>query len=206
MKFIPLESETDDNIRFYYKFSIYIRVVAALTMAWFGVIAPLSSLEGRGFPEPNELQYSEGILKVYTQKVLKGSDYNVLMLKEMTSNKHTEYYCGYSASHYARANWCFTNEEIEPYKGKHAKIGWYYQDRFLWLKNPHPQLVSLQVDGKEVRSYQDTKDLVRRYKKSSIYWYGAISLLTFTAFGFMYYLGLGFGRHCKKAKQERGIM
>ena len=43
-------------------------------------------------------------LKVCTQKILKGFDYNVLSLKDPVSNKHTEYYCGYSARHYARAN------------------------------------------------------------------------------------------------------
>ena len=204
MKFIPLESE--DDIRFHYKFSIYVRVIAVLTVAWFGVIAPLSSLEGRGFPEPHELRYSEGILKVYTQKVLKGSDYNVLTLKDPVSNKYTEYYCGYSASHYARANWCFTDEEIKPYQGKHAKIGWYYQDRFSWLKNSHPQLVSLQIDGKEVRSYQDTKNLVKRDNKPSNYLWSAYVLFTFIACGLMYYMGSGLGKHCKKTQQERGMM
>lgn len=196
----------ENDLHFYYKFSFLIRGIGLFMLIWLGVIGPLSSLEGRGFPEPDELQYSEGILNVSYQKVLKGSDYNVLLLKEQNSNQWTEYYCGYSARHFARANWCFTDEQIEPYKNKHAKIGWYYQDRFLWLKNPHPQLVSLQVDGKEVRSYQDTKDFVKRDNKPSLYIWIVYSIFMCSISIVFYYLGAILGKHCKNRLKERGVV
>lgn len=204
MEQVPLK--TEEEIRDYYSYSVFIRVIAGLSIVWFGILSPLSELGGRGIAELDRVQYSEGILNVSYQKVLKGSDYNVLLLKEQNSNQWTEYYCGYSARHFARANWCFTDEQIEPYKNKHAKIGWYYQDRFLWLKNPHPQLVSLQVDGKEIRSYEQTKNLSERYKKSGVYLEIGLSIFVFIGFGFMYLIGELLGRHCKKMLKEREVV
>ena len=54
----------------------------------------------------------------------------------------------------------------------------------------------LQVDSKEVRSYQDAKNLVRSYK--NLVFIGVVLPVDF-----LYYMASRFGRHCKNATRKK---
>ena len=53
---------------------------------------------------------------------------------------------------------------VEPYLAKRAKVGWYYQSEFLGFKNNIPQLVSLEIDGKYLKTYED---IVKKNKRKN---------------------------------------
>lgn len=158
---------SDAKLKQEYWLVVAMQTILVLTVLWFCILMPLIDYQkGSNLPRPDELHYSEGILKVRKQKVLKGADYEVLSLKSPNKPKFTEYYCGYSARHYARNDDCFfKDKKIEDYIGQQATIGWYYQDRFLWMKNPHPQLVTLSVGDQQLRTYQETKGIIEGKRK-----------------------------------------
>ena len=65
--------------------------------------------------------------------------------------------CSYSAYSTPSTSVCISKKYIEDYIGKKAIFGWYYQTDFFGFHNPIPQLVSINVDGKYIKSYEDTK-------------------------------------------------
>ncbi|MDO4251268.1 MAG: hypothetical protein Q4C68_07135 [Moraxella sp.] len=138
--------------------------------------------KGRDFPKESELQYSEGILKTYSVRTSRGGSNNIIVLTPVGKMAGTEYFCNYSAYTNLITSFCPQNKTLQPYLGKMAKIGWYYQPDFLWLSNPNPQLVTLEVDGEVIRSYADTQRVI----DEQYIWWALILLYGLGIFSFVY--------------------
>lgn len=145
-----------------YFFSIILRIVGITLGLWMAVVRPISSWEGRGFPDESELNYSEGTLKVEWRRTGRASDAHFIVVVPKNTLRGVNYYCSYAAYHDPVTAWCLRKEEIEPYINQQVRVGWYQQKSFLWFDNPHPQLVSLSVNGKTIRSYDDTLNLIQK--------------------------------------------
>lgn len=195
---------SDAKLKQEYWLVVAMQTILVLTVLWLCILMPLIDYQkGSNLPRPDELHYSEGILKVRKQKVLKGADYEVLSLKSPNKPKFTEYYCGYSARHYARNDDCFfKDKKIEDYIGQQATIGWYYQDRFLWMKNPHPQLVTLSVGDQQLRTYQETKGIIDRDRKGVYFDFMVFAVIIGIPCGYLYYI-LARGTRCIREELSR---
>lgn len=126
--------------------------------------------EGRDFPKESEILYAEGMILASTipSASRSGSRVGAMEICETTKECHS-YYCGYSAYHTPSLQSCFDNyKNLKPYHKKQAKVGYYYQKDFLWFHNPHRQMVSLEVEGKVVKSYSGAKKYLERSHKYEI--------------------------------------
>ncbi len=129
---------------------------------WLAVIRPMASWEGRGFPDESELNYSEGTLKVERRRTGRASNAYFIVVVPKNSLRGVTYYCSHAAYHNPATAWCMEEKEIKPYINQQVRVGWYKEKSFLWFDNPHPQLVSLSVNGKTIRSYDDTLNLIKK--------------------------------------------
>lgn len=128
--------------------------------------------EGRDFPKESEILYAEGMILASTipSASRSGSRVGAIEVCENAKECH-RYHCGYSAYHSPALQSCFNHyKNLEPYHKKQAKVGYYYQKDFLWLHNPHRQMVSLEIEGKTLTnySYNDTKLYIKRNHKHKI--------------------------------------
>lgn len=160
-----------------------LRIISILGMSfvtvlsvWLLIIQPMSTKRGRYFPEPSQVQYSEGTLKGYVQRGAKGYQYSILTLTPKGTLKAQPYFCNYAAAHNSTYD-CINWADLQPYLNQPDRIGWYYHPDYLWFHNPHPQLVSLEVAGEMVRSYDDTKNMV--YRKPTLF-LRIFSIVTYT--------------------------
>ena len=118
---------------------------------------------GLSFPQKDELSYSTGKLSLYD---------NVRHTKHLILDVNGEkpvterFSCGHSWFDNGRSSDC-GDRFYDPYLNQEVTIGWYVQDRFLFVKNDMPQMVTLTLDDKVLVSYDDT---VKRIKdKNEIY-------------------------------------
>lgn len=152
---------------------------------WLAVIRPMSSWQGRDFPDESQLNYSEGTLKVERQRTGKASTAYFIVVTPKNSLRGVNYYCSYAAYHDLATAWCLRKEELEPHLDKQVRVGWYKQKSFLWFDNPYPQLVSLSVNGETIRSYDDTLNLIQKHNGRV----GIGNVIMFI-FGFVCFLGI----------------
>lgn len=124
---------------------------------------------GYGLPKENELQFGTGYLKSYSETVVIGSKNNakaylrpvIVLTKSLNVGIGESYHCNYDYG-IRDTSYCFSERTLpKEYNKKFAKIGYYYQKDFLWLKDNRRKLVTLEVNGKTVISYQDTKDKIK---------------------------------------------
>lgn len=144
---------------------------------------------GRDFPNHNELQYTNGILKYHQETAGSRAKYPVTIIN-MFSKEHSkfmDFYCNYSAYMTIGSAECLSKQEILPYLNKQEKIGYYYQKDFLWFSNPNPQLVSLHIDNKIIHSYQDTTNNIQSSRKSFWYFHGVFGIIGLALFIFSDY-------------------
>ncbi len=164
IKLADVKPLSDVKLKQEYRLVIAIQIMLVLSVFWLCIFDHLITFhQGFNLPKADELYYSEGTLNAHTQRGAKGAGYDILLLQSPSKTEFTQYYCGYSARHYARTDHCFDIKKIKPYNGQRATIGWYYQERFLWSKNPYPQLVTLSVGG--VGSYAVMRKLKRLLKE-----------------------------------------
>ena len=142
--------------------------------------------KGRDFPQESALNYSTGILK-YSRSHGKNSRSFIILRSVERPYKNTVYGCGYSAFTSSASGSCFGLKEIEPYSNKQATVGWYDQSSFLGFKNNKRQLVSLEVDGKQIKTYEETSRIIMKINKSKIYIYFFFIALTTFLFIFCFY-------------------
>ena len=64
---------------------------------------------------------------------------------------------------------CGGLKNLAPYINKEVTIGWYEVDDFLGFKNEMPQLVTIEMDGRIMRSYEHTAEKVKTVKNDTIY-------------------------------------
>lgn len=132
---------------------------------------------GNQFPHEHELLYESGYLKSYRHMYYldcgKGGncdrelvEYAMPILVQHPNSAHGhEYFCDYGDTH--KDGRCFKSRYLpDEYKNQPAKIGYYVQPDFLWYHAPYRQLVTLEINGKTVRSYQDTVDLIAQRKET----------------------------------------
>lgn len=126
--------------------------------------------KGFGFPKENELLYKFGILKTYKESIGggKGGSTTITVTSLVdNNNKFVDFDCSYTVLPYPST--CFSEKEFKEYRNQSAKIGYYYQKDFLWLKNPLPQIVTLEVNGSQIWSYQSTKQKIKKDNKVLLY-------------------------------------
>lgn len=126
-----------------------ILVVAGLIF----ILMPYTQRQNINFPEKNQIQYSEGVLKV-NKVYFKREVIPYIIIDNIT------YACSYRIHNSPISDKCLPYSQLEPYIGQYAKVGWYTQKKFLWYKNPYRQLVSLQINGKTLKSYEQVKSNV----------------------------------------------
>ena len=159
---------------------LFVVIPSFLILAWVCVGRPMSSWPGRGFPAESEIQYSQGILKTQDEQVYHRSRTTRPTIVLPGTYEHGSYYCGYASYHDPGLAVCLSGQELAPYINKPVTIGWYMQKDYLWFSNPYRQLVSLEVDGKTLISYQDTLDRIeiKKYNNSQLMiWSSAIIIL-----------------------------
>lgn len=117
--------------------------------------------KGRDFPSESELHYSEGILAY--------EGFGITLKSIEDPSKRTIFSCHYTAFTTRDSGRCMDRKYIKPYLDRPAKIGWYYQTSFLGFTNDFPQLVSLAVDGKKIKSYEKTLKTTNNINKQVLF-------------------------------------
>lgn len=140
----------------------------------------LLEFNGRDFPQQSELRYSTGILE-YSRAPGKNSLSFIILQPIERTDKKMAFGCSYSVA-LSSAGSCMDLKSTEPYAGKTARVGWYRQSKFLGFENRLPQLVTLEVEGKHVKTYEGTYELLNRLNKSNTYttlFFMALSIFLF---------------------------
>lgn len=135
----------------------------------------LASIRGGDFPKEHELQYSEGLLRARYVRLAKGRNSSrEILLVSLSGQKSTKkpfsyiYYCNYDAKHSPNSSFCPKHKELLDNANKPAKIGWYVSKPFLWYNNPYPQMVTLDVEGQSLLSYEESKTIIKKKRKGDI--------------------------------------
>ena len=187
----PNVNDTQTNKKSFDKFSVIFFTLSFLLVFWFFVYF-IASIEGVDFPKEHELHHTEGIFKPYQIGVNIGRNtYKgvLIQLAKTTNSKPQEaiYICDYSVVGDRAGRGCLkSNDELRSNLNKPAKIGWYIPKPFLWFNDPNPRMVTLDIDGKSVISYQEAQTkIMQRNKESKIF--NLIFILTISpALIFMY--------------------
>lgn len=137
-----------------------------------------------GFPEENKLQYSTGIFDI--EKAMQAT--NHVLLKQVNgSSNYQVFSCSYSPFGNQRSSSCGDKKYLQPYVDGAVTIGWYKIDKFLGFTNDIPQLVSIEMNGEVMRSYEHTAKKVYQRRDSSFYILTPILFLM--VFLFYWFLG-----------------
>ncbi|MGO2559998.1 MULTISPECIES: hypothetical protein [unclassified Psychrobacter] len=154
------------NIRKFSKLSKSQKIHIILFLLFISFLPTKYFLEwrGRGFPQESQLNYSTGILE-YTRTTGKRSRSLIILEPIEYSDEKVVYGCSYTAITSGSSASCLDLKSVEPYLGKHAVVGWYDQPSFLGFKNDTPQLVTLKIDDKHLKTYDET---FRANKKSHV--------------------------------------
>lgn len=122
-----------------------------------------------GFPSANEIQYKTGVFKTYKKNVGGGrGGSNIVTSIALVSDKGQITDFDYSYSPLKQPTYCFSVEQLANYRNQQAKIGYYHQKDFLWFSNKLPQIASLEINGKQIQSYQETKQKIKETNKSNL--------------------------------------
>lgn len=114
----------------------------------------------RYIPQENELKYIEGVLRKRLQKeaIGKSSSTYYYQIYDSNAKKYLDFSCDYTAVSRGSNGDCYFPEE---YENKQVKVGWYQQPDFLMYSNDKLQIVILEKDGKQIRSYNRWLDEIR---------------------------------------------
>lgn len=113
----------------------------------------------RYIPQENELKYSEGVLRKRLQKkAIKGTSTYYYQIYDPNTKKYLDFSCDYTAVSRGSNSNCYFPEE---YENTQVKVGWYQQPDFLMYSNDKLQIVILEKDSKQIRSYNRWLDEIR---------------------------------------------
>lgn len=155
-------------LSFNFWFNTIIRLICAFLFS-FGIIYTSMFCQSFGFPSENEIQYKIGIFKTYKKNAGGGrGGPNIVTSIALVSDKGqiTDFDCSYSALE--QPTYCFSAEQLANYRNQQAKIGYYHQKDFLWFSNKLPQIASLEINGKQIQSYQETKQKIKDTNKNNL--------------------------------------
>ena len=125
------------------------------SVAFFIVMSAIFTVQfpTTNVPEKTEIQYSTGIFHIVTPAKFVN---HVDLSRIGGSNESKVFSCAYNAISNGRQSTCGDTKFLQPYVGKEVTIGWYRQQPFLGFKNDMPQLVSIEMNGEIMRSYEQT--------------------------------------------------
>lgn len=180
----PNDENDEKHGIFVYMLAI-LSILFAICLGIYMVTDSLSEIRGQDFPQVNELKYSEGILRAYYQKFDESDGdgtIDILMVRLLNQKSNDVpfgnlYYCNYDVRHKPSTSFCLKQTDIIAYNKQYVKIGWYVPKPFLWHNNPHPQIISLQVAGKDILSYDDSKVELEKRNRSDTIIRGLMSII-----------------------------
>lgn len=154
-------------------------------------------------PTDDEIHYTKGKIYVvpanYTQRL--GGTSSVGHIELHTDDGKKMYFtCSYTALDTTQYSSC---RSLKPeYKNavhrKYGEVGWYMQKPFLWIKNPHPQLVSMAVEKNGEMVMEKTKEA--SIERMSV---DKKDLIFMIIFAFVVFYGMLFSAFLpKKSKQS----
>ena len=125
------------------------------SIAFFIVMSAIFAVQfpATDIPEKTEVRYSTGIFHIVTPAKFVN---HVDLSRIGGSNNSKVFSCAYNAISNGRQSTCGDTKFLQPYVGKEVTIGWYRQQPFLGFTNDMPQLVSIEMDGEIMRSYEQT--------------------------------------------------
>lgn len=126
------------------------------------VIYFASSYKGLGFPKESELQYTTGVFNI--KKSVKLTNH-VKITSTIDNQKSIVFSCAYNPFRGGRASSCGDRDMLTPYVGKEVTIGWYKQKKYLGFDSKLPQLVTIDINNKEERSYAWTANSIKGSNK-----------------------------------------
>lgn len=81
--------------------------------------------------------------------------------------KDTMYFgCAYNMSVSGQKNQCLSPQELKAIDGELANVSWYEHKGLFGIKNPYKQMVSIEVNGKYLKSLNETKVLNDGYNNA----------------------------------------
>ena len=159
-----------------------IHIAAYLLFVLFLASKCFLEWKGRDFPKEAELNYSTGFLE-HSRTLGRNSKAYIGLRSMQDANKITRYDCSYTAFISSTSGSCMDLSGVEAYLDKKATVGWYYQSNFLGFENSMPQLVSLEVADKHLKTYEEVARLNRKVNIVK-----SITYLFFTTFySFLYF-------------------
>ena len=126
-------------------------------------------------PEKSEIQYSTGIFHIVTPAKFVN---HVNLSRIGASNESKVFSCAYNAFSNGKQSSCGDTKFLQPYVDKEVTIGWYKQKKFLNFENELPQLVSIELDGKTMKSYEETVRTSKGLRYINIFIYISIFLFS----------------------------
>lgn len=142
--------------------------------------------KGRDFPQKSELNYSTGVLGHLSTTGEDSKSFTVLRSIER-SGQDMIFGCSYTAFVSSTTGSCIGRKQVESYLGKQATVGWYYQPSFLGFKNNMPQLVSLKVGSKYLKTYEEIVKKNQRKNKIFSFVYLFFTIIFTLTFVFVVY-------------------
>lgn len=138
---------------------------------------------GIDFPKENELSYTTGIYSIVEQP-----EYvNHIMLSQINQNNDSQLFtCSYNSFGNGSSSSCGDKKYLTPYVGNMVTIGWYEQKKFLGFKNDVAQMVTIEANGKIIRSYHETFDYIKSMNNFSLYMDIPFSILSFPLFYWLF--------------------
>lgn len=112
-------------------------------------------------PSQEEMQYTFGLVGVNSDDGIP----TISVLPSATLKDQMTFGCGYSMKSDSHTNQCLNESLLMPIKGSVATVGWYKLKSVFGYQNPYPQMVSLEVDSKYLKSYNETKVMNEGYNQ-----------------------------------------
>lgn len=106
-------------------------------------------------PSQEQVQYTIGLVGIDSKNGIA----TLSVLPSPTLKDQVTFGCGYSMKSDPKSNQCLDESLLNPIKGTVATVGWYKLRSGFGHKNPYLQMVSLEVGGEYLKSYNETKVL-----------------------------------------------
>lgn len=161
------------------KFDFFLSLIIALGFVYMST----KGYVGIGFPQESELNYTTGIYSIVEQP-----EYvNHVMLNQINERNESQLFsCSYSSFGNGASSSCGDTKYLASYVGNVVTVGWYEQKEFLGFKNDVAQMVTTQMNGKIMRSYDETFDYIKSMNNFSLYMEVPFSILSFTLFYWLF--------------------
>lgn len=176
------EIQNVDNL----KFLICITVLVILISLWFMTMTRM----GWHIPTTDEVYYNEGVVSVvrvyYSNKKNRWVEHIELKTDD---GKLIHFGCSYTAYYYTQYSGCLFSEEYQDFvkkvHNKRGVVGWYVQKPFLGAKNPYPQIVSLNIEGKYAKDLNYEGIIARMHEDRKLF---PILVVVIFVIWFMFFL------------------